>query len=189
MGFLLGGDFLKKWNIQMLVEGGIMIALAVVLNQIKVYSAPNGGSVTAGSMIPIILFAIKWGVGPGFLVGASYGILDFILKPYFYHPIQLILDYPLAFGLLGLAGIGHIIKDNDNQKEYLKLILGITLGIGGRMLSHIISGVVFFSDSVSDINSWIFSIQYNATYLVPELIISIVVLVLIWKPIKRVILR
>lgn len=48
--FSLGGDFLKKWNIQMLVEGGIMIALAVILNQIKIYSAPSGGSVTAGSM-------------------------------------------------------------------------------------------------------------------------------------------
>lgn len=180
---------MKKWNIKMLVEGGIMIALAVVLSQFKIYSAPNGGSVTAGSMIPLLLFAIRWGVGPGIFVGASYGILDFILKPYFYHPIQLILDYPLAFGLLGLAGIGNIINEKNNLKEYFLLILGITLGIGGRMLSHIISGVVFFSESVSDINSWIFSIQYNATYLIPELIISIVVLVFIWKPIKRVIIR
>ena len=172
----------------MLVEGGIMIALAVILSQIKIYSAPSGGSVTAGSMIPLLLFAIKWGVGPGFVVGASYGILDFILKPYFYHPIQLILDYPLAFGLLGLAGIGHSVKDNT-LKEYLLLILGVTLGIGGRMFSHVLSGVVFFAEYAGDKNPWIYSIEYNATYLIPELIISITVLVLIWKPLKRVIKR
>lgn len=178
---------MKKWNIQMLVEGGIMIALAIILNQIKIYTAPNGGSITAGSMLPILIFSIKWGVGPGFIVGACYGILDFILKPYFFHPIQLILDYPLAFGLLGLAGISY--KRINKPYEYLYLGAGISLGILGRMASHIISGVVFFSDSVSDLASWIFSIQYNATYLIPELIISVIIFFIIWKPLKKIIFR
>lgn len=180
---------MKKWNIQMLVEGGIMIALAVVLSYIKIYTAPNGGSVTAGSMIPILLFAIKWGAGPGVFVGATYGILDFILKPYFYHPLQLLLDYPIAFGLLGLAGIGREVNENNKSKEYFSLIMGIVLGIGGRMISHVLSGVIFFSENAGDMNSWLYSIGYNASYLVPELIISIVVLAFIWKPLKRVIKR
>jgi thiamine transporter len=67
------------------------------------------------------------------------------------------------------------------------LVLGIVLAIGGRMLSHVLSGVIFFAESAGAKNPWLFSIGYNATYLIPELIISIVVLVLIWKPLKKVI--
>ncbi|MBC8590463.1 energy-coupled thiamine transporter ThiT [Wansuia hejianensis] len=176
----------KKNSIKMLTEGGMMIALSILLGRIKLYEAPMGGSVTAGSMIPLMLFAIRWGIIPGIAVGATYGLLDFMLKPQFYHPIQFILDYPMAFGLLGLAGLGYFTKNYD-AKGYFNLILGIILGIGGRMISHVLSGVVFFAEYAGDKNPWIYSIQYNAYYLIPELIISIVVLALIWKPIKRTI--
>ncbi|MEW8972773.1 MAG: energy-coupled thiamine transporter ThiT [Tissierellaceae bacterium] len=176
----------RNSNVKMLAEGGIMIALSILLSYIPVYQAPNGGSVTAGSMIPLMLFAIRWGVKPGIVVGSTYGILHFILKPYFYHWAQFILDYPLAYGLLGLAGICNIV-DGEELNEYLKLVLGIVLAIGGRMLSHVLSGVIFFAESAGAKNPWLFSIGYNATYLIPELIISIVVLVLIWKPLKKVI--
>ena len=57
-----------------------MIALSALLSYVRIYQAPNGGSVTAGSMIPIMIFAIRWGLGPGLAVGATYGLLDFILK-------------------------------------------------------------------------------------------------------------
>src|SRR5690554_4930733 len=124
----------KKFNVKMITEGGMMIALAVLLSYIKIYTLPNGGSITAGSMIPLMIFAIRWGLGPGFLVGGTYGVIDFILKPYFYHPLQFILDYPLAFALLGFAGLAHIIK---KDKKFTNLFLGITLGIGGRALSHV----------------------------------------------------
>lgn len=174
----------KKWSIQMLAEGGVLIALSVILSYITVYKAPNGGSVTAGSMIPIMLFAIRWGVGPGLIVGGTYGILDFLLKPQFYHPIQFILDYPLAFGLLGFAGLGYIYINKDD-KGYFNLILGVILAVVGRMISHVISGAVFFAEYAGDKNPWIYSILYNATYLVPELIISILILVFIWKPIRK----
>ena len=179
----------KKWSVRMLTEGGMMIALAALLSYIKIYQAPNGGSVTAGSMIPILLFAIRWGVGPGMVVGATYGMLDFILKPYFYHPIQMILDYPLAYGLLGLAGLAHLIKNKNKYNELLVLSIGVILAIGGRMFSHVVSGVVFFAEYAGDANPWIYSIGYNATYLVPELVISLIILILIWKSFKKTILR
>lgn len=169
----------------MLAEGGIMIALSVLLSYITIYQAPSGGSISAGSMIPLLIFAIKWGVGPGFVVGATYGVLDFILKPYFYHPVQVILDYPLAYGLLGLAGIGYLVRNKGKVNEYVGLVLGVALAIGGRMLSHVLSGVVFFAEYAGDKNPWIYSIGYNATYLVPEFFISVVVIILIWKPIKK----
>lgn len=176
----------KKWSAKMLTEGGILIALSILLSYIKIYQAPNGGSVTAGSMIPIMIFAIRWGLGPGIFMGATYGLVDFLLKPSFYHPIQFLLDYPIAFGFLGLAGLGYKIK-KDGVKGYLTLIIGIILALSGRLISHVLSGVIFFASYAGDQNPWIYSIGYNATYMVPELIISILIISLIWKPMKRTI--
>lgn len=176
----------KRFNVRMITEGGMMIALSVILSYIKLYQLPNGGSVTAGSMIPLMIFAIRWGVGPGMLVGATYGLIDFILKPYFYHPLQFILDYPLAFGLLGLAGLGYL---NNKSDGYGKLSIGISLGVMGRAISHTLSGVIFFAEYAGDQNPWVYSMVYNMTYLVPELIISLLVLMLIWKPLRKSITR
>lgn len=177
----------KKWNVRMLAEGGVMIALAKLLSFIPIYQAPNGGSVTAGSMIPLLIFAIRWGIGPGIAVGATYGVVDFILKPYFYHPIQVLLDYPIGYGVLGLAGIVYLMKKDNKANEYVILSLGVILAIGARMFAHVLSGVVFFAEYAGDMNPWLYSIGYNATYLIPELIISLVILLLIWKPLKRTI--
>ncbi|WFA09807.1 energy-coupled thiamine transporter ThiT [Tissierella sp. Yu-01] len=175
----------KKFNVRMLAEGGMMLALAVLLNTIKIYQAPNGGSVSAGSMIPILLYAIRWGIGPGLVVGSVYGLLDFIFNPYFYHPLQFLLDYIFAYGILGIAGISYTNENKENSMT--KIVIGIIIGIGGRMLSHVLSGVIFFAEYAGDQNPWIYSIIYNSTYLIPELIISVVVILLIWNPLKRVI--
>lgn len=176
-------------KIRMLAEGGMMIALSVLLGHITIYQAPNGGSVSAGGMIPIMLFAIRWGIGPGIAVGSVYGILDFILKPYFYHWAQFLLDYPIPYGLLGLAGIGYIMKsDNNSSQGYFRLIFGVVLAVLGRMLSHVLSGVIFFAEYAGEQNPWIYSIIYNSTYLIPELIISVVVLILIWKPLRKTVM-
>ncbi len=177
----------KKWSVNMLAEGGVMIALSVLLSYIIVYQAPQGGSVTAGSMIPIMFFAMRWGVGPGVFVGAIYGVLHFILKPYFYHPLQFLLDYPIAYGFLGLAGIAAIkkIKDMDG-KDYFKVVFAVLLAIFGRMISHILSGVIFFAEYAGDQNPWVYSIIYNGQYLLPEFIISSIILVLLWKPLSRI---
>lgn len=181
----------KKWSTQMLAEGGIMIALTALLNQIPIYQAPDGGSVSAGGMVPIIIFAIRWGMVPGILVGSIYGLLDFILKPFFFHPIQFILDYPLAYGLLGLAGLGWLYKQKvkNSLLEYTFIVLGVGLAIGGRMISHVLSGVIFFKEAAGAKNPWLYSITYNSTYLIPEFIISVIVLVLIWKPLKKSIIK
>lgn len=154
-----------------------MLALAVLLNTIKIYQAPNGGSVSAGSMIPLLLYALRWGIGPGLILGGTYGLLDFIFNPYFYHPVQFLLDYIIAYGFMGLAGIGH---NKDNNNGYIGMIIGVIVSIAGRMLSHVLSGVIFFAEYAGDQNPWIYSIIYNSTYLIPELIISLVVLILIF---------
>lgn len=178
----------KKEKARFLAEGGIMIALATVLSMVKIYEAPFGGSVTAGSMVPILLIGIRWGSLPGIIVGVIYGMLQAVLEPYIVHPIQFLLDYPIAFGLLGLSGLYKIIKGYEHKSkviEYLGATFGIFIAILGRFVSHVLAGVVFFSENAGDINSWLYSLAYNGSYLSLELIISIAVIILLWKPIRR----
>ena len=111
---------------RMLVEGAMMIAIATVLSFIK-FKSPlwiNGGSVTAASMLPLIVFAYRWGGVSGIFVGAVYGLLQFAIEPYAAHPLSVFLDYPLAFGLLGLAGF--FMK---NKSGLISIVLGITVGM------------------------------------------------------------
>ncbi|HEY4543871.1 MAG TPA: energy-coupled thiamine transporter ThiT [Tissierellaceae bacterium] len=175
----------KSVNVRMLVEGGIMIALAMVLSQFPIYQAPQGGSVTAGSMVPIMIFAIRWGVTPGIGVGALYGLLHFIFKPYFLNFAQFLFDYIIPFGALGLAGLVSNFVKKGHKNAYFAIILSSTIAVLIRMASHVASGAIFFKEYAGAQNPWIYSIIYNGTYLIPELILTIIVLVLIWKPIQN----
>ncbi len=169
-----------------MVEAGVMIALSFLLSQIKLFKAPQGGSVTAGSMIPIILFSLRWGWKPGILAGATFGILKMLLGGYIVSPVQAILEYPLAFGLLGLSGIFSDALKNA-QEGYFGKILGATfLAIIGRFICHVVAGVVFFGENFPTLSSSLRnSLVYNSSYLIPEFIISGIILFLIWKPINK----
>ncbi|WP_416198087.1 MAG: energy-coupled thiamine transporter ThiT [Sporanaerobacter sp.] len=176
----------KKWNVKMLAEGGIMIALATLLSYVRLFKMPQGGSVTAGSMIPIMIFAMRWGVGPGILVGCLYGVVQCILDPQVYYPIQFFLDYPIAFGFLGLAGIAKLDNKGMDKQSYFLTILGVLLSIGGRFISHLLSGVIFFAEYAGEQNPWVYSAIYNGSYLLPECIISTIILILLWKPLSNI---
>ena len=95
----------KRWTARMLANAALCIALATVLSFVRLYKMPQGGSITPASMLPLFLFAYAYGVGPGMLVGAAYGLVQFLQDAYFVHPIELLLDYPLAFAMLGLSGL------------------------------------------------------------------------------------
>lgn len=178
---------MKKWTTKMLVEAGVMLGLAVVLSRIKVYQAPNGGSVTAGSMIPIIIFAMRWGLGPGIIGGATFGLLKLMLGGWTYSPMQIILEYPVAFGCLGLAGIFSNSLTRIKEINYFKIFVSVLLAIGGRFICHLLAGVIFFGDTLPEnISPWISSAAYQMTYLLPEFIISAVLLALLWKPLSRI---
>lgn len=177
---------MKKWSTKMLVEAGIMIALALVLDKIKIYEAPQGGSVTAGSMIPIFLFAFRWGLGPGVVAGAIFGTMQLLLGGWVFSPTQAILEYPIAFGFLGLAGIFSDKVYNKDGNNVLGIITGILLGIGLRFVCHLLAGVIFFAEYAGSQNPWVYSSIYQASYLIPEFIISSIILYLIWKPLSRI---
>lgn len=157
---------MRDKQVSIYVEGALMVALAFGLSWIKVFQAPYGGSVTLGSMVPILLYAARRGPVPGIIAGTAHGLIQLLVEPYVVHPVQVILDYPLAFGSLGLAGF---FRD--------RVVAGSLVGIGGRFLSHFLSGVIFFASyAPKGMNAYLYSAVYNAGYLVPELIISIVVI-------------
>lgn len=168
-----------KGSTRMLVEAGVLIALAQILSYIKVYQAPFGGSVTAGSMVPILIFAIRWGVKPGLLAGAAYGLLQFFLGPkWSWHILSILLDYILAFGLLGLAGVF--------RSSLAGILRGVLLGILGRFISSFLSGVVLFGQYAPEgMNPWAYSFIYQVQYLLPELVISWLVISFLYKPLRE----
>lgn len=163
---------MNKNKTRMLVEGGIMIALAYVLSMIKVYEMPNGGSVTAASMLPIIIFSIRWGIGPGIFVGGTYGLMQFLLGPkWSFHPVSILCDYILGFGVLGLAGIFG--------KDFFKSMAGGILVMISRLAFSVISGIVVFEVD------FIGSLLYNATYMVPEIALTLIVYTIVFRPLQK----
>ena len=174
----------KNWTVKMLVEGGLCIALAFVLGYIKLFSMPQGGSVTAGEMIPIIIFALRHGSLPGIIVGALYGLVQMLFGGSIFHPIQAILDYPVAFGVLGLAGI--FLAEFEKNKSIKPVLAGASLGIVLRMIAHTLTGAIFFASYAPEgQNPWIYSIIYNASYLVVEFIITVIIIYLLRNVITK----
>lgn len=164
-----------------IAEAGLAIGLAFVLSMIKIYHLPAGGSVTAGSMIPILLLALRRGYKLGLVAAVLYGVLQLIEGPYVVHPAQVVLDYPLAFGALGLAGF-FATRSKESPRGDLYALSGIATGIAGRFVCHLLSGVVFFSEYAPEgMNPWVYSAVYNGSYLVPELIISSVLMYILIK--------
>lgn len=174
----------KKISTKMVVEAGIMLALATVLSFVKMFKMPQGGSVTLASMFPILLFALRHGLGKGLTIGVLYGIIQFIIEPFMVSPVQFLLDYPLAFGALGLAGLySDKIKEN---KKITTVLTGCFLGMFGRMICHVIAGVVYFKEYAGDQNPLLYSISYNGTYMLVELIITSIIIYLTWDKINQV---
>lgn len=160
-----------------LTEIAVAVAMAVVCSFIKVWEMPQGGSV-ALTMVPILLIAIRSGVGAGCIAGAVYGVLSMLIAGVIYHPMSILLDYVLAFGLLGLAGLF--------KKTLPGLILGCTVGVAGRFISSLVSGAVLFASYAPEgQNPWVYSLIYQATYMVPELIISVGILALLFVKAHR----
>lgn len=161
----------KKIQTKQLVFSSVAMALAVVTSFIKFVDLPYGGSATLFSMFFICFIGYLYGTKIGLLTGIAYGFLQLVINPSVYHPIQLLLDYPVAFGCLGLAGIF--------SKSKYGLIKGYILGTFGRYVVHAISGYVFFSQWTPENTSPIvYSITYNATYILPEAIITIIILLI-----------
>ena len=158
------------FSTKIIAETVVFVALATVLSYIKIFSLPQGGSVTAASMVPILWLALRRGPKVGLFAATLYGIVQFALPPYYVVNVaQLLLDYPIAFGLLGLAGFF--------QK---RPFIGVSLGIIGRFTAHFFSGIIFFAIYAPEgMNPAVYSAVYNGGYMLVELVISIYVIYLL----------
>ena len=165
-----------KTDVRALTYGALCMAMSFVLSYIKLWSMPLGGSVTLASMLPLLWYSNKFGVKNGLIAGAAYGLLQLIQKPEIYHWVQVLLDYPLAFMMLGLAG------------SVKNLQLGSIIGVAGRWVCHILSGAIFFAEWVPEgwSNAWVYSAAYNGAYLLVDLIICLVLSFILAKALDRI---
>jgi thiamine transporter len=160
----------KFWlTTKKLVFCAVAIALATVCSMIKFANLPMGGSVTLFSMLFIVLIGNWYGPKVGLLTGVAYGILQFVIEPYFYTLIQVVVDYVLAFGALGISGFFY--------KKKWGLPVGYIAAVLGRYIFAVISGAAFFGSYAPEGTPvMVYSLSYNATYLLPEAILTLIVI-------------
>ena len=161
----------------------VAAALAAVLSlfKLKLPHLLYGGSISLHAL-PIFVIAIRHGAARGVLIGVSYSVVNFALGPFFLHPLQALLDYPLAFGALGLAGV--VPRDQGaGGRARLLLAIGVVLASLTRFGLHFLSGLVYFAHLAPEGTSvWLFSLIYNGSYLVPETIINVVAIQVLVQP-------
>lgn len=166
-----------------LVECAILIAMAFVLSFIKIIDMPYGGSVTAASMVPIIVagyrHGFKWGIATGF----AYSLLQLLmgLNSISYATSAtagiaiILLDYIVAFTVLGLVGIFR-----RNKYQTGVLVIGTFVVCFIRFVCHVISGcTVWLGVSIPTADGAIYSLVYNAAYMIPETVVTIYVMALL----------
>ena len=190
----LGGIFLKiskshkAWNAKTIAYASLAISLSFVLSCIRLFRMPTGGSVTPGSMLPLMLFSVSFGMGPGLMAGLVYGLLQYLQGGWWLNVWQFLLDYLLAFAAIGLAGIAH--KRNDKW-----LYIGIPVAALGRAVSAILAGMMWIADTpVSELvignmqfnSPLVYSIVYNGFYLIPDCAICLLLARLTAKPLLRI---
>ena len=147
-----------------LTEMAMALALALLLSHFRLFRAPYGGSVTL-AMIPIVIIGLRWGTRAGIMVGVALGFLRLMFDPYIVHWAQYVLDYPLAFGFLGLSGL-----------RIHRPWVGITLGFAGRFASHVVTGILFFAAFAPEgTPAALYSVLYNGTFLIPEWLITVLI--------------
>lgn len=155
----------KRISTRDIAFGAVALALSVGLSYIRLWRMPQGGSVTLASMLPVMLYAYVFGPKKGLLIGLAYAGLQSLQDLYFVHPVQYILDYPLAFASLGLVGLLRAVPEIRVKKGDgypLGFILGMVAVSVIRFVCHTLSGVFFFAEYAGTQNVWVYSLGYNS---------------------------
>ena len=166
--FLLGYLQMRRihFTTSMLINVALMLALTIVLHQLRIFHMPQGGSVTLGAMVPLLFLTYRYGAGIGCLAGFLYGMINLMQDAFILHPVQVLFDYPLPYMALAVAA-------TVPGRYYT----GAALAFAARFLCHYISGIVFFgSYAPPEMSPYLYSLVFNATYLVPEAVICLLLL-------------
>ena len=174
-------------SIRMLCEGAVMVVLAQLLGYVKLWQMPWGGTICL-VMLPIFLYACRWGLGAGLMSGLVLGVLQFIFDGGIALGWQSIIgDYLLAFAVLGFAGLF--------RGKPTSLFLGAVLGSATRFLVHYVVGATLWAAYMPEeffgmtmTTPWFYSLLYNAAYMLPNLLITLLVAALLYRPLKKYIL-
>jgi len=154
-----------------LVFSAAAMALAFVTSNLKFFALPMGGSITLFSMFFITLIGYWYGLKAGLMTAFAYGLLQLIIDPYVLSIPQMICDYPLAFGALGLSGIFCEKKHG--------LMLGYLTGVAGRFVFAFLSGLIFFGYYAPEgMHPAVYSFLYNGSYIGAEALLTVLVLMI-----------
>jgi thiamine transporter len=168
-GFIGKKEEKKHVNTKSIVFAGLALALAIVTSNIKILKLPMGGSITLMSMLFICLIGYWYGIKVGLMTSIAYAFLQLIIDPYIISLPQMLLDYMLAFGALGLSGLFSKSKHG--------LIKGYALGVIGRYICSTLSGVIFFGMYAPETMSPLtYSLAYNGVTIGAEGIITLVII-------------
>ena len=199
-----------------LTESAMLLAVAIVLELVSKMFIPEqtfGGQITIVSMLPVVLISYRHGMRWGFVASFTYALLEMAIGmktvssaflPGFFGDgamignaiIMCLLDYILAYTLLGLGGLFR----NKCKKPGVGLMCGSLVALSARYVTHILSGYILFSswaeyyftqegfpawgtqlvDALSPTGlGWVYSIVYNGMYMIPEILITAVVSLLL----------
>lgn len=173
------GDFIKK--LHLMTKSALMVCLSLILKQIKLFSMPFGGSVTFGSLAPLIILSSKYGVKTGVFASFVCLIAHFIMsfkvppaKSFFAIILIIFLDYVLQYLLIGLSGFfGRVFSFGRLNKMYTGAAVSFIL----KIFSSAVSGMVFWGEyAPSYLNIPIYSLAYSCAYLIPEFIVTVIVI-------------
>lgn len=167
----------KQQKIRRLAESAVMLALSTVLAEFAVFKLPYGGSVTLFSQLPMIVVSYRYGIKWGSFTGLVMAVIQLLfgLENFTYvsgvlsYLILVFADYIIAFGVLGLGGMFR--KKIKNQA--VALAFGSTVVSLIRYACHFVSGATIWGDYAEGLAVWKYSLTYNGTYMIPELIITV----------------
>ncbi|MCL2437581.1 MAG: energy-coupled thiamine transporter ThiT [Coriobacteriia bacterium] len=177
---------MRDSRIRLIAEIGLAVALSIALNAVFTLLVPIGmpfGGSLSLNMLPIILLALMRGPFVGVITGVLVGFSDLMFDPFVISIPQMLLDYPVAYGLVGLAGLFALRPERVQQlgeghsptiaKLMTYAVLGVLVGSLARLGSHVLSGVIFFGQYAPEAqNIWLYSLVYNLTFMGPNMILA-----------------
>jgi thiamine transporter len=171
IGYFLNPGGKAKMSVRQLTFSALCLALAFVWSNVKLFKLPMGGSVTCFSMFFVTFIGYLYGPRVSLASAFAYGILQMVVDPYIISVPQLLCDYILAFGALGISGFFY--------KQKNALFTGYLAGIFGRFVFSVLSGVIFFADYAPEgMSPLAYSAAYNGMYIGAEAVLTIVVLLI-----------
>ena len=179
--FLTGRGDKKGFDTKAISYAAVCIAMSFALSYLRIVKMPQGGSITIASLVPLMIYSYMFGTKKGVFAGFIYGILQAFQDPYILHPAQFLLDYPLAFMCIGLAGCFAKVKALDKLPQVQIALGGVVAGLS-RFVMHFLSGMFAFGMWAPEGQPvWLYSLTYQAGYVLPDIAIAIVAAIILFS--------